>query len=127
MAYKNRLDRLAASKRNYAANRRTYIEKAKKRKAELYARVIIPAKSKPCADCKKWFPVICMDFDHVFGEKKFDIAHGYNQVSMKVLLEEISKCEVVCSNCHRIRTNLRAVGPTHTTVGYEPTNQSGTL
>jgi hypothetical protein len=48
------------------------------------------------------FPIYVMDFDHVNGGKKFGISghrHGF-----KGLIEEIKKCDVVCANCHRIRT-----------------------
>src|SRR6266571_654152 len=71
MAYKRIADRRAASKRNYSANKQVYIEKSKRRKIRLYEEVIVPAKSKPCVDCKIQFPVVCMDFDHVRGEKEF--------------------------------------------------------
>jgi NADPH-dependent glutamate synthase beta subunit-like oxidoreductase len=67
--------------------------------------MIAEAKSVPCADCNKTFPPCCMDFDHVIGEKIDDISrlarYGYDSSK---LLREIEKCEVVCANCHRIRT-----------------------
>jgi len=44
-----------------------------------------------------------LEFDHVKGEKKFDLANGASQ-SYESLKKEISKCEIVCANCHRIRT-----------------------
>lgn len=61
----------------------------------------------PCADCGNRFPSVCMDFDHLPEFKKVaDIAvmtngGGYSLAEIKV---EIAKCEIVCSNCHRIRT-----------------------
>jgi hypothetical protein len=64
-------------------------------------------KNKPCADCGRWFPPECMDFDHVRGEKVLAIAHlvprGLHRVK-----QELPKCdEPVCANCHRIRTAKR--------------------
>jgi hypothetical protein len=49
-----------------------------------------------------------MDFDHVRGEKRYTIGSlcGSN-LSLDYLAEEISKCDVVCSNCHRLRTFAR--------------------
>lgn len=47
-----------------------------------------------------------MEYDHVRGKKKFNIGH-YNNKSVKVLMEEIAKCELVCANCHRERTYRR--------------------
>lgn len=66
-------------------------------------------KDKPCADCKNTFPVICMDFDHLPEfEKTIDLSLAKNRKwSKEKLLTEVSKCEVVCSNCHRIRTENR--------------------
>jgi hypothetical protein len=45
-----------------------------------------------------------MDFDHVRGEKLFNIGQTLS-VAMPKFLTEISKCDIVCANCHRIRTN----------------------
>lgn len=69
--------------------------------------VIDELKSVPCADCGGRFPPACMDFDHV-GEKTFQIATAYTR-SLATVLAEIAKCEVVCANCHRIRTARRLV------------------
>jgi hypothetical protein len=52
-----------------------------------------------------------MDFDHVRGEKVAEITKIINHISSRkdllLLKEEIAKCEVVCSNCHRLRTISR--------------------
>jgi hypothetical protein len=48
-----------------------------------------------------------MDFDHVRGEKKFNVAHFIYTGSYQAVQDEIAKCEVVCSNCHRLRTGAR--------------------
>lgn len=63
-------------------------------------------KNKPCADCKGIFNPIAMDFDHVNGKKIFGVARMVS-FSKKRLDDEIAKCEVVCANCHRIRTFKR--------------------
>ena len=61
----------------------------------------------PCTDCKVSYPPYVMDFDHL-GDKKLSINRlvqkGY---SIESILEELKKCEVVCSNCHRTRTKNR--------------------
>lgn len=61
-------------------------------------------KSVPCADCGVQYPPYVMDFDHVRGVKKFDISKMISRKMVSVL-EEIEKCDVVCSNCHRMRTH----------------------
>ena len=62
--------------------------------------------SSGCVDCKIWGPPEILTFDHVRGEKKFGIGSSWNQ-GIVVLEEEIAKCEVVCANCHAIRTKKR--------------------
>lgn len=71
--------------------------------------VICKAKNKPCADCHKKFIPAVMDFDHL-NHKRFTIGALGHKVSMTILLAEIAKCEVVCANCHRIRTHKRLRG-----------------
>jgi hypothetical protein len=65
-------------------------------------------KSQPCKDCEHTYPPYVMDFDHVRGKKEFEIGHqsAKGTMSFDRILEEIAKCELVCSNCHRIRTHL---------------------
>lgn len=63
-------------------------------------------KDQPCLDCKNKFPPECMDFDHVRG-KKFKVVSTLKTYSLERILKEIEKCDLVCANCHRTRTNLR--------------------
>lgn len=75
--------------------------------------VVREAKSKPCADCGHLFHYCCMDFDHRPGEeKKFEIARRGRSSGVETLLAEIAKCDVVCANCHRLRTWKRQYGGT---------------
>lgn len=66
-------------------------------------------KDKPCADCGNRFPLECMDFDHREGEVKIgSIGHMIRQhKGHENIVKEIEKCDVVCANCHRIRTRER--------------------
>jgi hypothetical protein len=68
-------------------------------------------KDRPCADCKKRYPFYVMDFDHRPKETKlFNIARyaASRVLSTYTRLDtEIAKCDVVCANCHRIRTHKR--------------------
>lgn len=76
------------------------LEKKKERVREL--------KSGPCADCDVSYPYYVMDFDHVRGEKYGAVgtmlATGY---AMATVEAEIAKCDLVCANCHRVRTFTR--------------------
>ena len=63
-------------------------------------------KSIPCMDCGGLFPPEAMDFDHVRGKKLFQIATSMG-ISLDRLEAELAKCDLVCANCHRIRTRKR--------------------
>lgn len=63
---------------------------------------------KSCLDCGRVLPPITMDFDHVRGVKVMTIAQ-MRSVSWSKALLEIEKCDLVCANCHRVRTNLRRI------------------
>lgn len=59
----------------------------------------------PCSDCGEYFPYYVMEFDH-----KEDNSCNKSVISCRgwpSLLGEISKCDIVCSNCHKIRTHKR--------------------
>ena len=93
---------LDARLRHYYRNRD--VLKAKRLEKMVIAQVLInTAKSVPCLDCQETFPPYVMDFDHVRGVKSFAISRGGCR-SVSKLLEEMAKCDVVCSNCHRLRT-----------------------
>jgi hypothetical protein len=63
--------------------------------------------STPCMDCKESFPYYVMDFDHVRGRKHKNVMELIPTLSKKIIDLEIAKCEIVCSNCHRVRTHER--------------------
>ena len=64
-------------------------------------------KTAPCIDCGGKFPAVCMDFDHI-ADKEFNIGDARaNGSSLTRVLKEIEKCELVCANCHRLRTAAR--------------------
>ena len=67
--------------------------------------ILREAKSKPCADCGRFFPYFVMDLDHREGVEKISaVALMVSALSIQQMLNEIEKCDVVCANCHRIRT-----------------------
>lgn len=61
-------------------------------------------KEAPCMDCKQTFHPCAMDFDHL-RDKTMSISEMVTRGwSTEEVLAEIAKCELVCSNCHRVRT-----------------------
>jgi hypothetical protein len=125
MAHANPQDKKDYARRYYLANRSHLLERDAERRATEGNRAskapspaykaaqlarrrayVATLKALPCTDCGGRFPPECMDFDHVVGEKVQDIS--------KMLLwrtdrlhDELAKCELVCANCHRIRTARR--------------------
>ena len=93
---------------HYAKNKQQYLRRNQKR-TEAVKNQIQDIKSRTsCVDCGNRFHFAAMDFDHRDGvEKRFEIGRRYSLGSMKSLLKEISKCDIVCSNCHRVRTYNR--------------------
>tara|TARA_R100000406_G_scaffold73516_1_gene53776 strand:- start:742 stop:1098 length:357 start_codon:yes stop_codon:yes gene_type:complete len=60
-----------------------------------------------CIDCGELDPIV-LDFDHVRGEKLNNIADMVHKAfSIQTIKEEIRKCEIRCSNCHRKKTHER--------------------
>jgi formate-dependent nitrite reductase cytochrome c552 subunit len=62
----------------------------------------------PCADCGCRFPKAAMDFDHRDpSDKSYTVSRMLFRTSTEEVLREAAKCDVVCANCHRMRTYQR--------------------
>lgn len=78
-----------------------------RRNASIGRDLINNLKNVPCTDCGVKYPTYVMDFDHLDPSLKlFRIGSNANK-KLQLLEEEIRKCDVVCSNCHRKRTHYR--------------------
>jgi len=105
-------ERRQYGRNHYAANKDVYKKRALERNARMSADMVSwladLKSSVPCSDCGNKFPHVAMDFDHVSGEKIMSVARLARQAPSWVrLFAEILKCEIVCANCHRVRTNDR--------------------
>jgi hypothetical protein len=95
---------------HYYANRQYYLEKAlrsNRRHRELIRAELRRLKDVPCADCGVRYPPWVMQFDHVRGQKLFNLGawnHMSTNIRTEQLLAEAAKCEIVCANCHHERT-----------------------
>jgi hypothetical protein len=68
---------------------------------------LVAYKGGKCLDCGGIFFACCYDFDHrIPSEKSFTIseASASGKISIEDLMKEVDKCDLVCANCHRIRT-----------------------
>jgi 5-methylcytosine-specific restriction endonuclease McrA len=122
MAYKDlekqRLQRLRYKEKRNAVGRKygkspkgiaTRLLSYKKHVAAQRAKVWV-IKRGPCADCHQTFHPEAMEFDHVRGEKGKNISRLVVQrTPTKKLDEELAKCDLVCANCHRVRTYERRI------------------
>ena len=93
-------------KQYYLDNKEGYLERAHATRDALRL-FVQELKKAPCTDCGLTYHPCVMDFDHVRGEKVKNISFLAAQGLRKQLLLELEKCELVCSNCHRMRTYLR--------------------
>ena len=94
-------------KQHYQQNKSVYVQRNRTYKL-IFESVVDKIKSRPCFDCGNTFPPCAMDFDHVRGRKTANISLLRSHCSPAWLLSEIQKCEIVCANCHRVRTSVRS-------------------
>jgi hypothetical protein len=62
-------------------------------------------KASPCNDCGRCYPPVAMDFDHL-ENKLVSVAQMWSWSRARVE-DEIRKCQLVCANCHRVRSVSR--------------------
>jgi hypothetical protein len=89
-------------------NRVRYGDGVKRRAAEFRAYVQKIKVERGCADCGYNAHPAALDFDHLPGNIKLGkLASMACGSSLKTIHAEIAKCDVVCANCHRVRTANR--------------------
>ncbi len=85
-----------------------YSEGRKRRQREVLAYIQDIKLQRGCADCGYKEHAVALDFDHLPGHTKEHriavLAAGATRAKIDA---EIAKCEVVCANCHRVRTHQR--------------------
>jgi hypothetical protein len=97
----------AYSKTHYEANKEYYISKAPEYRRKIVLAVNMLKEAVPCADCGQYYPSYVMHFDHL-RDKEFAVSRMISDTkSLESILEEITKCEIVCANCHAVRTHNR--------------------
>jgi 5-methylcytosine-specific restriction endonuclease McrA len=58
----------------------------------------------PCVSCGERDPVV-LEFDHLYEKDKDISAMAGQGYSIEAIRNEISKCQVLCANCHRRKTS----------------------
>ncbi len=105
MAYTDLAKKRASELRWYYKNI-DKIRQYKQRARRIRIEYIKKLKEVPCKDCGIQYPSYVMDFDHFEKTSKIETINRLagTRTGWRRLKQEIKKCEVVCSNCHRIRT-----------------------
>lgn len=89
-------------KKHYIDNKKKYIDKSKNWRIRERVKFYNWLKEQSCKDCgNKDFRVLECDHLH---DKSYDISKRLGAVKFEILKKELDKCEIVCANCHRIRT-----------------------
>ena len=82
-----------------------------KRKAAIWREqslLLAALRNVPCADCNRSLPPWAMDFDHLDpATKRASVSRMVGRATSAEILDEASKCDIVCANCHRARTFAR--------------------
>jgi 5-methylcytosine-specific restriction endonuclease McrA len=91
----------------YQENKTAHIQnvKANKDQARIEARIFIfeYLASHPCKKCGESDPVV-LEFDHLRDKEK-NVANLIDDgASIERLERELSRCQVLCANCHRRKT-----------------------
>jgi hypothetical protein len=102
MPFKNRKYRLIYRRKWYAKNKESEKAHVRRRKLEIKKWFKNYKKNLKCSKCSESHPAT-LEFHHKFGSKKEKaIGNMVNDgVSIKNILIEIKKCQVLCANCHR--------------------------
>lgn len=94
---------------HYQRKKPVYFKKVALYRKRLSLLVVSLKEGKSCMDCGVAYPPWVMDFDHRPGTKKvINVSQICKRGSERQIYEEIAKCDLVCSNCHRQRTHSRA-------------------
>lgn len=97
----------AAQRKHYLLHKEDYIKRNQANKAKM-REYLDSKKEAPCMDCGKSFPPCVMDFDHRDPSTKKYRVSQLLLYGKRIVDEEIAKCDLICSNCHRIRTHMRS-------------------
>jgi hypothetical protein len=97
---------MSARNRLWAKKNRAILREVERRARVRFNLWFEQLKAGPCVDCGYTYDAICMDWDHVRGRKRYNVG-AMRGMKKAIILREIAKCELVCANCHRVRTKQR--------------------
>ncbi len=109
-----RYERLRYYLENRQISLKKYKDKSKQKMKDNMYRYLIKRrkfinqfKNRPCMDCLGWFEPCQLDFDHRPDELKCFSISAPRIKKLSEFYKEMKKCDLVCANCHRLRTYRR--------------------
>lgn len=106
------IHRQTYSREHYLKYGNAYRERAKQRRAlikkDLQDQMLLYLRDKSCAVCDE-SDVRVPEFDHLNpSQKSFSISKGITDgLKWEKILTEISKCRILCANCHKRHTAIQ--------------------
>src|SRR5699024_8503412 len=109
-----------AQKVQYSSNKKYYLDRNRELRASNREKYRKTKEGKPCARCGGLFPQVCMDYDHIDPKSKRLCVAQMMGYSWNAIQKEIDKCELVCANCHRIKTDRKStrLNSSHVSISY---------
>ncbi len=92
---------------HYERNRHSYLRKSAEQKKQAIGRcrvrILQYLQKHSCVDCGENDPNV-LEFDHIEGKRRSITQIVLDGVAWERIMEEITRCEVRCANCHRKKT-----------------------
>ena len=102
MSYKDQSKQKESQHRYYVANKQLYLEKQREKRVRNRKFVWEYKNGKRCSLCIESHPA-CLEFHHtgIDGDKEMKISEAATKWGLERLKKEITKCVLLCSNCHQ--------------------------
>lgn len=92
-------------KEYYRDDPKAYRDRAKKIQKEASDALTELKDNQPCMDCGVRYPYYVLEYDHCDPRTKEGNLKEMCSNGKATLLREVAKCDLVCANCHRLRTH----------------------
>jgi len=93
------------NKKHYLKYKKAHVANTGKNRMNMRLTVWVIKENTPCVDCGRKYPHYMTHYDHLDASRKTkEVSAMINSASKENTFKEISKCELVCANCHAART-----------------------
>lgn len=99
------------ARQHYLDNKAAYAERRKRARREREQHVFDLKAAGSCVDCGQQYHPCQMQYDHIGTDKIASVSDLIRNATLAKVVAEIAKCELVCANCHSMRTWLRKITP----------------